>query len=170
MSLSSTYAAGSKLVGAKANLAIPFGVRYEQRVAQTIATATDTLAKFDTAVETNTDVTVSGTGNTVFLLNRIGKWRVETAMRWAGNAGGNERHIFVQTGWNGSTFDASQRKTSQTNTNVGTVGVTVACSTSFRIAAATSLIIGLFQNAGGNVNTDVGFGGTNHIALTWEGP
>ena len=112
-------------------------------------------------------VTVSGTGNTDFLLNRIGRWRVDLATRFLGNSGGGERHIYMQTG---STFDVTQRKTSQTNVNVGSVATTVACSTTFRIAAATTIIVGLWQNCGGNLGTDVTFGGTNHIALTWEGP
>lgn len=167
MSLSNTYPAGSR-VTTGLNQSVPIGVRYEQRTSQTgIATATDTKAKFDTAVETNSDVTASGTGNTDFLMNRPGRWRVDVATRYLSNAGGGERHIFVQLG---STFDVTKRITSQTNTNVGTVGVTVSCSTTFRIAAPTTLIVGLFQNSGGTMATDVTFGGTNHIALTWEGP
>lgn len=167
MSLTNTYPAGSRVTTSQ-NQAIPIGVRYEQHTSQTgIVTATDTKAKFDTPIESNSDVVASGTGNTDFLLNRVGRWRVDLATRFLSNAGGGERHIFAQLG---STFDVTKRITSQTNTNVGTVGVTVSCSTTFRIAAATTLIVGLFQNSGGTMATDVTFGGTNHISLTWEGP
>lgn len=167
MSLTNTFPAGSR-VTTSLNEAIPIGVRYEQRASQTaIVTSTDTKAKFDTAVETNSDVTASGTGNTDFLLNRIGRWHVAVGMRYLGNAGGGERHVYVQTG---STFDQTKRLCQQTPVNVSTAPVSVQASTTFHIAAATTIIVGLWQNAGSNIATDVAFGGANHIALTWLGP
>ncbi|MGH3673262.1 MAG: hypothetical protein ACRDSH_21990 [Pseudonocardiaceae bacterium] len=175
MSLTNTYPADSLYVAPRANLAIPIGVRYEQRIggASGILSVSDTLAVYDLAVETNTDVEPwdvqdSGFGNTGYLLKRIGRWSVSAAMRYAGDSGGGERHIFIQE-WVDA-FDTSKRIASQTNTNVGSVPVTVTCSTSFRIAAPTTIVVALFQNSGHLMSTDVGYGGTNHIALTWDGP
>lgn len=166
MSLTNTFPAGSRIT-TDINECIPIGVRYEQRTAQSVSTSTDTKAKFDTPVEINSDVTVSGTGNTDFLLNRVGRWRADVATRYLGDSGGGERHVYVQTG---SSFDVTKRLTWDTDVNVGSSPCTVACSTSFRIAAATTVIVGLWQNSGHSVSTDIGFGGVIHIALTWEGP
>ena len=141
--------------------------RYYQSVAQTFTTATDTKIKFDTAVTTCNDVTASGTGNTDFLLNRGGLWRVSTAERFLGNAGAGERHIFILTG---STFVAANRVTSTAVTNVGSVPVTVSTSTDLRVTAGTTIVVGGWQNCGANLNSDVGFGQTNHVALTWLRP
>ncbi len=73
--------------------------RYHQIAsAQVIATATDTKAKFEQAITVCDDVTPSGAGSTDFLLNRAGVWRIGVGIRYLGNAGGGERHLFIQTG------------------------------------------------------------------------
>lgn len=140
--------------------------RYEQRTLQTLTTSTDTKLKFDSINTSCSDVTASGTGNTDFNLVRGGLWAITAAVRYvAGTAG--ERHIFIQTG---TTFNAANRFASQTAVNVGTAPVTVTCSAVIRFAANTSICVGGWQNNGGNLNTDVGFGGTAHLSMAWIRP
>jgi hypothetical protein len=54
--------------------------------------------------------------------------------------------------------------------NVSTLPVTVSTASIFRVTANTVVIVGCWQNSGGNVVSDVGFGGTNHISLVWLRP
>jgi hypothetical protein len=39
-----------------------------------------------------------------------------------------------------------------------------------RVGAGTSVFAGCFHNNGAALNTDVGFGSSNHISLTWLRP
>ncbi len=141
--------------------------RYEHTTTMNIVNVTDTKIKFNSAVYTCTEVVASGTGNTDFALNKDGLWRVSAAVRYNGNAGGNERHLFGQTG---TSFNAANRFDSQVAVNVGVAPVTVSCSTDIRVTSGTSICFGGFQNSGNTVGTDVGFGGTAHITMTWLGP
>lgn len=143
--------------------------RYEQRASgQSVPTATDTKMKFEAVNTSCADVTASGTNNTDFLLNRGGLWRISAGVRYLGNAsGGNERHLFIQTG---STFVPGNRlaiNTQFVSTNIP-AGLNV--STEVRLFANTTIIIGIWQNAGSNTVVDTGFGGVNHIALAWLRP
>lgn len=144
----------------------PPGVRYEQTVAQPFTTSTNTKVTFDSAVETHADVTVSGTGNTDFLLNRIGKWRVSAGLRFLSGTTG-ERYLAINTGTTVTTL--TTRKA-----HISVFGSTFACSlslsTEFRIGSATSVHIAGYQSNGSTLNSDVAFGGSSHIALTWVGP
>lgn len=101
------------------------------------------------------------------MLGRAGLWRVAAAARYLGNSAGGERHIFIQTG---STFLLANRVASSTAVNVGSAPCTVSTSTDIRVTAGTTVIVGLWQNCGVSLNTDVAFGQTNHIALTWLRP
>lgn len=142
--------------------------RYHQAAsAQSYVTATDTKVKFEAAITTCDDVTASGTGNTDFLLNRAGVWRISAGLRFLGTAGAGERHLFIQTG---TTFVPANRQVGDTKVNVGSAPVTLNCSTDIRVTAATSVLVGAFQNSGGSISADIGFGGTIHIALTWLRP
>lgn len=142
--------------------------RYHQIAsAQAVTTSTDTKAKFEQAITVCDDVTPSGTGNTDFLLNRAGAWRISAGIRYLGNAGAGERHLWIETG---TTFAAANRQAGVANTNVGAVPVTLNVSTDIRVTAATSIKVGLWHNAGSNTTIDIGFGGTCHIALTWQRP
>jgi hypothetical protein len=144
-----------------------YEARYTQTSSQSFVTSTDTKIQFNNAIYTCPDVTVSGTGNTDFNLVRAGLWRISTALRYLGNSGSGERHIFPQTG---SSFNTANRITSETAVNVGSVPCTVCTSTEFRVTANTVVIVGGWQNCGATLTTDVGFGGTSHIALTWLRP
>jgi hypothetical protein len=140
--------------------------RYEQRTLQAIPTTTDTKIKFETPVTTCNDVTASGTGNTDFLLNRAGLWVITASLRFNAATSG-ERHIFPQTG---TTFAVANRFASQTAVNVGTAPATVATASAIRVTAGTSVCVGAWQNNGSSINTDVGFGGTNHVDFAWLRP
>lgn len=141
--------------------------RYEHKTTMNVTNVTDTKMNFPTALTTSNDVTASGTNNTDFLLNRGGLWRVSAGVRLNGNAGGGERHLFLQVG---STFTPANRFAGVAYGNVGSAPVTLNCSTELRLAAATTIVVGLFQNCGATLATDVGFGGTGHVALTWLRP
>lgn len=142
--------------------------RYEQKsAAQSIANATDTKVKFETAVTTCSDVTASGTSNTDFLLNRAGLWLATACVRMvAGSA--NERQLFLATGTVVGTL--ANRFAGQSVTNVGAAPVALSAASLLRVNAATSVMCGMYQNNGGALNVDVAFGSTNHIALAWLRP
>lgn len=167
MALTNAAPAGSDITDDLLNALTALAARYEQRTTQSITNAADNKLKFETAVHTNTDVVASGTGNTDFALQRAGFWLVTVGLRYLGNAGGGERHIFAQTG---SAFAVASRVSGSALANVGSSPTTVTASSVFKIAAATTVIVGAFQNCGAALSTDVGFGGTNHVSFTWLGP
>jgi hypothetical protein len=142
-------------------------VRYEQHSSQSLVTNTDTKIKFDTAIYTSSDVTASGTGNTDFQLNRAGLWRASAAVRYDTDFGGNERHLFLQTG---TVFNTTNRIDWQTAVNVDIAPASVSCSTEFRAAAGSSVFAAGWQNSGNTIATDVAFGGAEHLTLTWLRP
>lgn len=141
--------------------------RYEQTTLQTVANATDTKLQFNTSVTTSSDVTVSGTGNTDYLLNRAGLWSITASTRYVAGTTG-ERHIFLSTGTVIGTL--GNRIAGMSSGSPGTVAISLAVSTNIRVAASTSIFAGTFQSNGGNLNTDVAFGHSSHIALAWLRP
>jgi len=145
-------------------------VLHETRVtltsAHSIPNITDQLLFFNNTVYGSADVTVYG-GGSGFTLNRSGLWIVTTACRTAAAAGGGERHIVIQTG---SVFNFADRVSQMAVTNVGNAPVTVCTSTAVRITAPTDIMIFMWQNSGGSINIDTGFGGTNHATFTWLRP
>lgn len=168
MALFNQFPPGTDLTDALLNAAVPLGVRYEQKgSAQSPGNAADLKMKFETAVDTNTDVVASGTGNTDFTLQRTGWWLATAGTRYVSNAGGGERHLFIQTG---STFAIANRIAYQSVSNVGNAPVTLNCGTVKRLTAGTAIIVGLFQNCGASLALDATFGGTCHISLIWLGP
>lgn len=141
-------------------------VRYEQTTIQSITNATDTKIQFHTASLTSDDVTASGTNNQDFLLNRGGLWRISAGLRLVAGTTG-ERHIFLGTG----TVVGTLANRIAGNTVPGsTLAISLSVSTEYRVTASTSVFAGVFQSNGGSLNTDVGFGHTAHIALTWLRP
>jgi hypothetical protein len=141
--------------------------RYEQTTFQTIANATDTKLAFNNPVTTCSDVTASGTNNTDFLLNRGGWWRASASLRMVTGSTG-ERDLFMATGTTVGTL--ANRFVGASDGAVGGAAGTLSVSTDIRLAAATSVFAGTFQNNGGSLATEVGFGHTVHIALTWLRP
>jgi hypothetical protein len=141
--------------------------RYEQTTFQTIATGTDTKLAFNNPITTTNDVTASGTGNTDFLLNRAGLWRVSASLRYVVGTTG-ERDLFMATGTTIGTL--ANRFVGQSDGAVGGGAGTLSVSTDIRVAAGTSVFAGTFQNNGGGLATEVGFGHTVHIALSWQRP
>jgi hypothetical protein len=141
--------------------------RYEQTTFQSIANSTDTKLAFNTAVTTCSDVTASGTGNTDFALGRAGLWRVSAGLRYVTGTSG-ERDLFMATGTTIGTL--ANRFVGASDGAVGGAAGTLNVSTDIRVTAGTSVFAGTFQNNGGALATEVGFGHTVHIALTWLRP
>jgi hypothetical protein len=167
MALTLAAPPGSSVTDALLNALTPLAARYEHRTSQSVSNVTDSKIKFETATHTNTDVVASGTGNTDFALQRVGFWLITASLRYLGNAGSGERHLFLQSG---SAFAVANRISGIALANVGSAPVTVSTATVIKIAAATTIILGAFQNCGAALSTDVAFGGTNHVAFTWLGP
>jgi hypothetical protein len=143
-------------------------IRYEQKTAaQSVPTSTDTKMKFETIWNSCDDVIASGTNNTDFLLTRQGLYVVSCGSRFLGNAGGGERHIWVQFG---TTFAAANRIGFQSQGSVAAAPVSVATAFVSRFAANTSICVGLWQNSGVSLTLDTGFGGSMHIAAAWLRP
>ncbi len=126
-------------------------------------------AKFETADHTNTDVVASGTGNTDFALQRTGFWLIIANIRFTNNAGGGERAIYIV---NSATLPSTTLwKAHQNNTNVGNTPTSLNLATVVTVLTVpTTYVIGIFQSCGAALNTDVGFGGGNHVSFTWLGP
>lgn len=142
-------------------------LRYEQTTTQSIPNSADTKVQFNASVTTTPDVTVSGTGNTDFLLVRAGLWHAAACLRYnVGTTG--ERHIFMSTGTVLGTL--ANRFVGQSDAAAGAGQGNLSVSTYIRVAANTSVFVGAFQTNGGALGTDVGFGHMNHIALTWLRP
>lgn len=142
--------------------------RYEQKTAaQSVPTSTDTKMKFETIWNSCNDIVVSGTNNTDFLLTRQGLYVVSCGARYLGTAGAGERHIWVQFG---TTFAAANRVGFQAMGNVGSAPISVATAFVSRFAANTSICVGLWQNSGGALSLDIGFGGSMHIGIAWLRP
>ena len=141
--------------------------RYEQTTLQSVPNATDTKLQFNTSVTTSSDVTVSGTGNTDYLLNRAGLWSVTASVRYVAGTTG-ERHIFLSTGTVIGTL--ANRFAGQSSGTPGTVPISLSVSADIRVAASTSIFAGTYQSNGGSLNTDVGFGHSSHIAISWLRP
>ncbi|MDQ3760963.1 MAG: hypothetical protein M3460_04490 [Actinomycetota bacterium] len=137
---------------------------YYQTVAQGIPNATDTRLAFNLPGDTSNDVTASGVNNTTFTLNRGGEWRISTSMRLVAATLG-ERHLFLNAGTTlaiGSRFGGATAGES--------TGVSLAVSADIRFAAGSVVEIGFYQVSGGTRNTDVAFGSSNFVSLTWMRP
>jgi len=142
--------------------------RYHQIAsAQSINSSADTKMKFEQSIYTCNDVVASGVGNTDFQLQRDGVWGVGAGVRYLGNAGGGERHIWIQSG---TTFVTANRQVGDTAVNVGSAPVTLSTYTEIRALAGSSICVGLWQNSTATISIDIGFGGTCHVVLTWLRP
>lgn len=141
-------------------------VRYEATNGQSVATATDAKLQFPTAVTTSNDVTVSGTNNTDFLLNRAGVWLITASIRYlAGTVG--ERHLGLATGTTVGTLNA---RFAVQSTFPSSAPGSVAIATVKAFAAGTSIFAATWQNNGTALSLETAFGSTNHISLTWLRP
>lgn len=141
--------------------------RYHHTTLITVVTSTDTKTPFQTSVYTSNDFTASGTGNTDFNANRAGLILVTAGLRYAAATAG-ERHLWIEKGT--GTFATAGRQGGDTKVNVATAPVTLNCVAVFRVAVNDKIYVGTWQNNGSSVNTDVGFGGTGHVSLTWLRP
>lgn len=139
--------------------------RVVQNSSQTVSNSTDTKMTFNTVTINSADVTAAG--STDFTINRSGLWHIAASVRFAGAAGGGERHMTISTGTSLATL--SNRLAGQSSGS-GTFPFSLNVSTVTRLTAASTIIIGLWQSSGGSLATDVGFGDSNHLVLTWLRP
>lgn len=139
--------------------------RYYNDAAQSLADATVVTLQFPDIQYSSADVTASGTGNSVFTLNRAGVWRISANVRIVSATGTNgERLISIRELTNASATLASSRDTSQT------IPVTLNCSTTKRFAVNSQVDIVAFQQSTAARNTEPVFPKMIHIALTWLRP
>jgi len=137
---------------------------YKRTTGQTISNATSTKVQFDTAEKTTSLVTVSGTGNVDFLLNRTGRWSMDFTLPWASGSAAGDRWGFV-----GLSTDSATRYLANTMP-AGVSGAVPICSTSRTkvLSSGTSLSVYAFQSCGGNL--DITTASEIHFDLTWLGP
>lgn len=136
---------------------------------QSINSGAVTKVTFPTSVQTTSLVTVSGTNNTDFLLNRTGKWLIDFTIAWAGATGpdgGGERWGMV-----GLSGDSNTRYLTDARS---AVNIDYNTNTSARVryfTSGTSLSVYAFQNQGAAVVlTPSSATGEQHFGLTWLGP
>lgn len=142
--------------------------QYYQTVAQSIPNATDTRLKFNLAGDTANDVTASGVSNTTFTINRDGLWRISACIRVVAGGQG-DRLIFLNAG---STMAVGSRFGMQNviRDDIVNVAVSLSVSADIRLFATNVVEVGMFQASGAALNTDVGFGSSSFVSLTWMRP
>lgn len=138
--------------------------RYRQSTLQAVAAATDTKVQFQTAVDSATQVTPSGTGNIDFTLNLAGVWSITATARLASNASANERLLALA-----KSSDIGGTRYAQSNVGIANASANLSVSINRRFAAGDSVSAVIWQNTGGSVNTDPSFAENMHISFNWEG-
>jgi hypothetical protein len=142
-------------------------VRCEAIVAQSIPNAVETVVNFTSTKYDSANIDqINTTGQ--FSVFCDGLYLVTASLRLLGNAGGGQRGLCVQVGGIIAAF--SQHVCQSWQSNVGSAPVTLSCSAVVRLKYTDILSITAYQNCGAAINTDVGFGGTNHVSLTWLRP
>jgi len=144
-------------------------VRYEHKVAQSIPNATETAIGFD-SVSYDSDNLFRPAANNAFSPFYPGVYLITASLRLLGNAGGGQRGLTIQLGSNSTSLDFTHHIAQSWQSNVGSAPVTLSCSAVVRLRYVDWIIVGAYQNCGAAINTDVGFGGTNHVSLTWLRP
>lgn len=90
------------------------GFRYVKNATQSIPHNVDTEVAFQSSsaaaggIAASPHVTVSGTGNTRFTLNREGWWSVATSVSWATSALGAQQRVFIRDYTTGFTIGGSR--------------------------------------------------------------
>ena len=131
--------------------------RYIQANNQSISNATATKLKFDgTPQRTHPDIVVTGTGNTDFAVQKIGRWEVKAQVRF-GATGGLERSLIV----NVAGVEVSLANTAPS------IGCTLNLSTDVYITSAPSTIsIQFYHDNGSASSTNATY---TNMSLKWLG-
>lgn len=152
-------------LGSAGNGAQRHEARYYQTISQTVGNMADTALYFDAEAYSSNDVTPngSGTGRTQFTVNRSGVWSISGGLRYPAGTSG-ERHMFISVNGVG----VANRIAGQTASSG--LATSQNCSCEFRLNAGDYVIVGCWQSSGAARSLDVGFGQSQHIALTWLRP
>lgn len=143
-------------------------VEYNQTVAQSIPSGTDTPLNFDSAILTSVDITrATATGGSIangkMTLNRAGLWAIDVGMRMV-SASTFSFGVWVGVD-NSSAFRLGEDF--QNSGGVGNIGCNVGIVR--RFGAATALNAYAWQNSGSAKNTDIA-GGCTHFRAAWLRP
>lgn len=143
-------------------------VEYNQTVAQSIPSGTDTPLNFDSAILTSVDITrATATGGSIangkMTLNRSGLWAIDVGMRMV------TASTFSYGVWVGVDNSSAFRlgETFQNSGGVGNIGCNVGIIRRFN--APTALNAYAWQNSGAAKNTDIS-GGATHFRAAWLRP
>lgn len=138
--------------------------------AQTINNATDTVARFDVAVQTSPLIVRGTTGpGHYFRMQRPGRHIIASTIRWAQTTATGERYMSINRGGTEVLMANGQIKT---NTNDR---LTQNCTVVFRVAvgdentSAADIHVNLYQNSGGDRQLEYAPGWCQ-IAISWIGP
>jgi len=128
-------------------------------------TAGSTAVQFGTADYTSSDVTVSGTGNTVFTLIRGGLWTINVNVRIADSTSGTTRYVQLTD----STFATIYQSQSLAVANTSTVDMSMSCTV--RLPASTSLSVNAVSTTTGSIDRSLAtFAARTSISLAWIRP
>jgi hypothetical protein len=155
----SAAALGGSAVGTR------HSARYRQTSAQSIVNGTDTPIQFQTPDRTCTDVVASGTGNSIFTLQRSGSWTIAAGCRLVANAGGGERGLSIST----DPVTVSANHLVQTSVFPGGAPGTMTISLTDYFTAGTPIDIGVFQNCGGALSMALDLPNIVRVTFTYHG-
>lgn len=151
--------------------------KYRRTSGTTQSIPTDTLTKiqFPTAVDNlSAAVSVSGTNNNTFTLNRAGEWTITATAAYesTGNDFDGSRWLIIADSVNGTTT----RYTADVSNAIGTtaalahLGGMFNCSVTERFSAGASISAWAFQNSGSSLNlTSLEDNLPTTISLRWNG-
>jgi hypothetical protein len=133
--------------------------------AQGPLSAGSTAVQFGSADYTSNDVSVSGTGNTVFTLVRGGLWTITACVRIADTTAGVTRYVQLTD----STFATVYQSQALPVANTSTVDMGLTCT--MRLPASTSLSVNAVSSSTGSIDRSLAtFAGRTSISLAWLRP
>src|SRR6266498_3118145 len=134
-----------------------------QGTAQTIATSAFAALLFDVEIRDNDSVhsTVSNTSRITIVT--AGWYEVSGTVGWAGNATGQRLSHWAVNG------TGADRTEISANATLGTSTGYAACTTSLFLNVGDHLELHIWQNTGGNLNTNVGATTRSRAAARWLG-
>lgn len=151
--------------------------KYRRASGSTQSIPTDTLTKiqFPTAVDNlSAAVTVSGTNNNTFTLNRAGEWTITATASYesTGNDFDGSRWLIIADATNGTTtrYTADVSNAIGTTAGLAHLGGMFNCSVTERFSAGASISAWAFQNSGSSLNlTSLEDNLPTTISLRWNG-
>jgi hypothetical protein len=159
---------GSWTAGFNAGSGTTNATRHQARYVKTAPQGVPSTASTWTPVQFQTtdlacnDVTASGTGNSIFTLNRAGTWDVGVQGGWFGNPGGGRRGLYVLDAIPHTKIHAGQVTFPDPD-----AGVQLSASVEKHFAAASVIRIGALQDSGNSVSLTSSDESTS-VTFTWR--